>query len=208
MRFPSGNSLAITLRWKTPCYIDKNKSDQKKKKKKEERLKRGPKQPRETAANQWETKTAKPLGNWLADFPGAMWRNQKTPPLFIGSVFAVVWARWHFFQTKPGDPQFTVDYRCEDRKKVDELRDDIGAIRQVLTPSFRKPWSSYHKKQNRSARRCIWRYSFQAAVWNCQILNQVVESQLFTPLWNRYHQWLSDIELIQIRAFISFLFQD
>jgi hypothetical protein len=27
-------------------------------------------------------------------------------------------------------------------------------------------------------------------VWNCQILNQVVESQLFTSLWNRTHQWL------------------
>jgi hypothetical protein len=28
-----------------------------------------------------------------------------------------------------------------------------------------------------------------------------VESQLFTALWNRYHQWLPDIELIQIRLF-------
>jgi hypothetical protein len=26
-------------------------------------------------------------------------------------------------------------------------------------------------------------------------------SQLFTSLWNRYHQWLSDIKLIQISAF-------
>jgi hypothetical protein len=57
------------------------------------------------------------------------------------------------------------------------------------------------QKTNRSDKRCIWRYSFQAWVWNCQILNQVVESQLFTSLWNRYHQWLSDIELIQISVF-------
>jgi hypothetical protein len=57
------------------------------------------------------------------------------------------------------------------------------------------------KKTNRSARRCIWRYRFIAEVWNCQILNQVVESQLSTSLWNRYHRWLSDIELIQISAF-------
>jgi hypothetical protein len=56
------------------------------------------------------------------------------------------------------------------------------------------------KKTNRSAR-SIWRYRFSAGVWNCQILNQVVESQLFTYLWNRYHQWLSDIELIQLRGF-------
>ncbi len=58
------------------------------------------------------------------------------------------------------------------------------------------------KKTNRSAR-SIWRYRFSAGVWNCQILNQVVESQLFTYLWNRYHQWLSDIELIQLRVFFS-----
>jgi hypothetical protein len=40
-----------------------------------------------------------------------------------------------------------IDYRCEDRKKVVELRDDIGAIRYVLTPSFRKPRSSPPKKR-------------------------------------------------------------
>ncbi len=37
-------------------------------------------------------------------------------------------------------------------------------------------------------------------VWKCQILNQIVESHLFTSFWNRYHQWLSDIELIQRSA--------
>jgi hypothetical protein len=30
--------------------------------------------------------------------------------------------------------------------------------------------------------------------------HQVVESQIFTSSRNRYHQWLPDIELIQIRA--------
>jgi hypothetical protein len=30
-------------------------------------------------------------------------------------------------------------YRREDRKYVGELKDDIGAIRKVLTLSFRKP---------------------------------------------------------------------
>ncbi len=34
-----------------------------------------------------------------------------------------------------------------------------------------------------------------------QILNQVVESQRFTSLWNRYLQWLSDIKLIQTSVF-------
>ncbi len=49
------------------------------------------------------------------------------------------------------------------------------------------------------------RYRFQVGVWNCQILNHVVEPQLFTSWWNRYHQWLSGFELIQKRDFFSFL---
>jgi hypothetical protein len=59
----------------------------------------------------------------------------------------------------------------------------------------------HFQKTNRSARRCIWWYRFWDAVWNCQILNQVVASQLFTSLRNKYHQWLSDIELNQISVF-------
>ncbi len=39
-------------------------------------------------------------------------------------------------------------------------------------------------------------------MWSCQILNQVVESQFFTSLWNRYHQWLPDIGLNQISVFL------
>jgi hypothetical protein len=57
------------------------------------------------------------------------------------------------------------------------------------------------KKNEPFARRCIWRYCSKAGVWKCQILNQVVDSQFFTSLWNRYHQWLSDISLNQISAF-------
>ncbi len=37
---------------------------------------------------------------------------------------------------KLGEPK---NYRCEDRKKVGDSRGDIGAIKKVLTPSFRKP---------------------------------------------------------------------
>ncbi len=122
------------------------------------------------------------------------------------SVFLTVNPLHHEFATI----EASIDYRCEDRKTVDKLRGDIGAIRYVLTPSFRKPWSSFKKKKktNRSARRCIWRYRFQAGVWNYQLLNQVLESQLFTSLWNRYHQWLPDIELIQTSAFCNFLSVD
>ncbi len=64
----------------------------------------------------------------------------------------------------------------------------------------------YPQKANRSARRCIWRYRFQAWVWTCQILNQVVESQLlFTSLRNEYQKSLSDVKLIQISAFLVYL---
>ncbi len=68
-------------------------------------------------------------------------------------------------------------------------------------PPFSEILKHHPPKVNRLARRRIWRYRLQAGVWNCQILNQVVESQLFTSLWNKYHQWFSDFELIRIRAF-------
>jgi hypothetical protein len=37
---------------------------------------------------------------------------------------------------------YSMEYRCEGRKKVSELRGDIDAIRQALTSSFRKLRSS------------------------------------------------------------------
>jgi hypothetical protein len=52
-----------------------------------------------------------------------------------------------------------------------------------------------------------WRYRFQAGVWNCQILNRIVESQLFTffvkrtPPMALWHRAQSD------KCFTSFLFQ-
>jgi hypothetical protein len=54
----------------------------------------------------------------------------------------------------------------------------------------------------------MWRYRFQAGVWNCQLLHEAVELHLFTSLQVRYHKWLPDIELIQMSAFLSFIFQD
>jgi hypothetical protein len=44
--------------------------------------------------------------------------------------------------------------------------------------------------------------------FGARILNQVAEPQLFTSMWNKYHQWLSDIGLYQTRSFFSFFFQD
>jgi hypothetical protein len=45
-----------------------------------------------------------------------------------------------------------------------------------------------------------------STVLNCQVLNQLVDSQPFASLLNRYHQWLSDveeIELIHVSDFVS-----
>ncbi len=92
----------------------------------------------------------------------------------------------------------TIDVK---NKKVGGLRKNFGTIRQVLTSSFRKPRSSPLKRRTVQRAGAFEDAAFGPGVWNCQILNQVVESQLFTFLWNRYHQWLSDIELIQISAF-------
>jgi hypothetical protein len=66
-------------------------------------------------------------------------------------------------------------------RKVGKLRGEFGAIRQVFAPSFRKPHHHAHEV-NHSTRICRSRYRFQAGVLNCQILNQIVESQLFTSL--------------------------
>jgi hypothetical protein len=47
------------------------------------------------------------------------------------------------------------------------------------------------QSMKRSAKRCIWRYHFQAGVWNCRILNPDVDSQLFTSLmYYGFHSWL------------------
>ncbi len=99
-------------------------------------------------------------------------------------------------------------YRCEDRKKKSTSWELTFVPLDRSWLPLREIPDHNPQKQNRSARRCIWRYRCQPGVWNCQILNQVVESQLFTFLWNGYPQWLSDIQLIQISAFFSFLFLD
>jgi hypothetical protein len=58
----------------------------------------------------------------------------------------------------------------------------MGAIGQVLTLSFRKPGSTGPKKRTVQTGDSFEDTAFKARVGNCQILNQVVESQLFTFL--------------------------
>jgi hypothetical protein len=80
-------------------------------------------------------------------------------------------------------------------------QDVIGHIDAKTEKRWRVKISEHHNhhtpKMNRSARRCIWRYRVWAGVWNCQIRNQVVESQLSTyySLQNWYRQWLPENEL-------------
>ncbi len=107
------------------------------------------------------------------------------------------------------DPLLVTDYRCEDRNKFGDWRGDIGAIRQVLTCSSTKSRSSTPKKKKKNEPFSLemhLKIHLISWVGNCKILNQVVESQLFTSLWNRYHWGVSDIDLIQISTFFSFLF--
>jgi hypothetical protein len=100
-----------------------------------------------------------------------------------------------------------IDYRCKGRKK--KLRVKWCHYKKALIDClFQKTPTITPQKANRSARRCVWRYRFLTGVWNCQILNQVVESQLCASLWNRYHQRLPEIEPNQMNATFSFLFQD
>ncbi len=94
----------------------------------------------------------------------------------------------------------SVHYRFEDRKRLVSWDETLVPLNSSW-PRLSKNHDHHPKKTNRSAWRCIWRYRFKGRVWNCQILNQVVQSQLFTSFWNRFHQWLSDIELNQISVF-------
>ncbi len=85
----------------------------------------------------------------------------------------------------------SIDYRCQDRWQIGIWGGDICAIDRIGLDSLfqqypiitSKKRNHHLQKANSSAWRCIWRYSFQVGVWYCQILNQVVELQLFTSLW-------------------------
>ncbi len=93
------------------------------------------------------------------------------------------------------------DYRREDKKHVHEARGRHWCHFNSLFQKYPIVTQTKKKKPNRLSNRCIWIYRFQARVRNRQILNQGVESQLFTCLCNRFHQWLSDIEIIKMSSF-------
>jgi hypothetical protein len=45
------------------------------------------------------------------------------------------------------DPHTLIEHKCEHIKKNCELRGDVGAIRRVLAPFFRKPQTSPKKEE-------------------------------------------------------------
>ncbi len=100
-----------------------------------------------------------------------------------------------------------IEYRCEDRKKVRELRADIGAISQVLTPSFRKPRSSPPKNEPFSQEMHLkipllsrgLKSSSSKPVCRISAIHFFVKGKTPMGFWHRVH---SD------KCFFSFLFQD
>jgi hypothetical protein len=70
----------------------------------------------------------------------------------------------------------------------------------LLTASFKKPQSSssFLKERTVQPGDAYEDAACKPGIWNGEILNQVVESRLFTSaLWNRCLHWLSDVELIR-----------
>ncbi len=98
-----------------------------------------------------------------------------------------------------------IDWRCENIKQVSEWKATFVPFDRSWLPLSENP--DHHPPQNEPfSQKMHLKIPLLSGVWNCQILNQVVESQLFTSSWNRFHQWLPEIKLIQTSAFFSFLF--
>jgi hypothetical protein len=71
--------------------------------------------------------------------------------------------------------------------KLGELRGDFGAIRQALSTSFRVQYESFPRSEPFSQEIHLKiLYGLEDWVKYFQMLNHVVESHLFTFLWNRY----------------------
>jgi hypothetical protein len=71
-----------------------------------------------------------------------------------------------------------------------------------LTPSLKQPRLSSRKKKTVKSGDAFEDTRFKPTVRDFQIMTQVtVESQLFTSLGNICHQWLSDVNLVQVITF-------
>ncbi len=78
--------------------------------------------------------------------------------------------------TTGADGDIVIDYRCEDRRKAGELRDDIGAIRYFLTPSLRNR-DSYTKKSEPFSQEMHFKIlTLSRDFENVSLVNQVVKS--------------------------------
>jgi hypothetical protein len=75
-------------------------------------------------------------------------------------------------------------------KKVGVLRGDIGTVKLALTPTFIK-LDHHPQKLTVQPGDPFEDTSFKPGFEIVKILNQLVDSQLFTFFVNKYHQWPS-----------------
>jgi hypothetical protein len=110
--------------------------------------------------------------------------------------FRRCWGKGSFLGGKKNHSASCIDHRCKD---VGEDVGDVGAIIYVLTPSIK---NSDHplKQRNGFAKRCVWRYWFQAVIWNLNIQQQVLDCRLLASFWHGYDKSNSDIVLKQLSA--------
>ncbi len=89
----------------------------------------------------------------------------------------------------------TIDYRCEDRKKVGELKCDGGVFQKtpMITP---KEWTVQPGHAFKDT-------AFKPLFKNVKLQTRLYIVTLLLFFWNRYHQWLPDIELVQNCAFFK-----
>jgi hypothetical protein len=96
----------------------------------------------------------------------------------------------------------TIDYGCEDRRIVGELRGDRCAIRLVLTPSFRKPLFMNPEKRTVQPGGA---FEDTTLKWGLKLSNTKTGCRVsaFLKFSVKYicQLWLSDIELNQTSAF-------
>ncbi len=137
------------------------------------------------------------------------WRHNERPTS-NNTSFVRPGDRYNVIRIHKSQVPWILDVKKEETLTIPEAEATLMPLDRSWLPLSENLITQKKKNLYRSARRCIWRYSVKAGVWiNCQIINQVMEYQLFTSLWNSYHQRLSGIELIQIIVFFfSFFFQE
>ncbi len=97
-------------------------------------------------------------------------------------------------------------YRCDDGKKLASQEAILVSLdRSWLPLSENANFRPSPKKNELFSQDMHSKLPTLDRVETCQFLKHDVEPRVFTFMWNRYHQWLVDTELIQISAFFQLL---